>query len=238
MATKKKTSIRTAKVAKTRSTGSARGAARKTAKKRNPQNIAIIALAAALVFMGIGFAAYATTLNIGGANNVTVKKAAWDIHWAGKSGASPAETGTVSVTKGSSLTNTISRAGETQVDFSVTLTKPGDEYEFTVDAVNAGTFDAGLTSVVLSDLSANSAYLTYTVTYGNQTFSGTTTTGGTVASNKVTYTPSPAITLTAGNQETVTVNVKYIQPANEASLPSSDVTVSATAAFNYDQVTN
>lgn len=231
MATKKKTSTRTARSAK--ASGVSRSVAQKSSRQK-AQNTTIIALAAAILFMSVGFAAYATTLQIGGTNNVTVKKAVWDIHWAGKSGASPAETGTVTETKGTDL-GEVTRASDTSVTFTATLQKPGDEYEFTVDAVNAGTFDANLTNVVLSDLSANSAYLTYTVKYGSQTFSGTTTTGGTVAANQVTYTPSPAVTLAAGAQQTVTVNVKYEQPAQESQLPSSDVTVSATADFKYDQ---
>jgi len=198
-------------------------------RKSKAQNVTIIALAATVLCMSIGFAAYSETLNIGGANNITVRKASWDIHWAGKSGASPAETGTVTETKGANL-GEVTRASDTSVTFTATLVKPGDEYEFTVDAVNAGTFDAGLTSVVLSDASAHANYLTYTVSYDSQTWSGT--------SGTTTFTPSPASTLAAGAQKTATINVKYIQPANEGNLPTSDVTVTLTAAFNFDQVTN
>ncbi|MBR6505877.1 hypothetical protein IKT18_03555 [Candidatus Saccharibacteria bacterium] len=226
MVTKKKTSTRTAR--STRALGTSRNMTHKS-KKSNSQNIIIIALITAIIFMSIGFAAYATTLNIGGTNNVTVKKTVWDIHWAGKSGVSPAETGVVTETKGADL-GQVTRASDTSVTFTATLVKPGDEYEFTVDAVNAGTFDAGLTSVVLSDASAHANYLTYTVTYDSQTFNGT--------SGTTSFTPSPASTLSAGAQKTATVNVKYIQPANESQLPPSDVQVTLTAAFNYDQITN
>ncbi|MBQ6461633.1 hypothetical protein IJJ36_04390 [Candidatus Saccharibacteria bacterium] len=227
MVTKKKTSTRTAR--STKASGFSRNMAYKS-KKSKSQNIAIFALAATVLFMSVGFAAYATTLNIGGTNNVTVKKAVWDIHWAGKSGASPAETGTVTETKGADL-GEVTRASDTSVTFTATLQKPGDEYEFTVDAVNAGTFNAGLTSVVLSDASAHANYLTYTVNYDSQTFDGT--------SGTTSFTPSPASTLAAGAQKTATVNVKYIQPSNENQLPKDgDVTVTLTAAFNYDQITN
>ena len=198
-------------------------------RKSQTQNIVIAALAAAVLVMSIGFAAYSETLSIGGTNNITVRKASWDVHWAGKSGVSPAETGTVTETKGASL-GEVTRASDTSVTFTATLVKPGDEYEFTVDAVNAGTFDASLTSVVLSDASAHANYLTYTVSYDSQTWNGT--------SGTTTFTPSPASTLTAGSHKTATINVKYIQPANESNLPTSDVTVTLTAAFNYDQVTN
>lgn len=226
MATRKKTATRTSR--STKRPGVSRSVAQKT-KKSKTQNTTIIALIAAIVFMSIGFAAYATTLTIGGSNNVTVRKASWDIHWAGKSGASPAETGTVTETKGAAL-GEVTRASDTSVTFTATLVKPNDEYEFTVDAVNAGTFDANLTSVVLSDASAHSDYLTYTVTYDNQTWSGT--------SGTTTFTPSPASTLAAGAQKTARVNVKYIQPSDETKLPTQDVTVTLTAAFNYDQASN
>ena len=121
MATKKKTSTRTARSAK--ASGVSRNVAQKSQRSK-AQNTTIIALAAAILFMSVGFAAYATTLQIGGtgASNVTVKKAAWDIHWAQKPGTE--ETGAPTVTKGSSLTNTIERASDTKVNFSVTLQKP------------------------------------------------------------------------------------------------------------------
>lgn len=210
MATKKKTSVKTTKTARKQKGG-----------KSSAQNYIIIALSLTVVFMSIGFAAFSTSLNIGGTNNVTVKKATWDIHWAGKAGSS--ETGVVTETKGADL-GQVTRADDTNVTFTATLAKPGDEYEFTIDAINAGTFDAGLTSVTMTDISTHSNYLTYTITYDGQTFSNPSNT------------PSPASTLASGTQKTARVNVKYIQPANSANLPQSDVTVTLTATFKYDQI--
>lgn len=217
MATKKKASTRTA----TRAATTVKATKKQKSSKGSYQNYIIIALSLAVVFMSIGFAAFSTSLNIGGTNNVTVKKATWDIHWAGKTGGS--ETGTVTETKGADL-GTVTRTDDTNITFTATLAKPGDEYEFTVDAVNAGTFDASLTSVTMTDISTYSNYLTYTITYDGQTFSNPSNT------------PSPASTLAAGAQKTATVNVKYIQPANSANLPQSDVTVTLTATFKYDQI--
>jgi hypothetical protein len=221
MATKKKTSTRTAKVARPKAAGSAKGTARKTAKKRNPQNIAIFALVAALVFMSIGFAAFAETLYING--NVTVKPANWDIHWA-----SPSDTGAqvaqqTSASAATGATGTVTRVDGTHITFDATLFEPGDYYEFEVDAVNGGTFNATLTSVTLSSISAYENYLTYTVSYDGNTFT------------PAVSTPSSTSTLDAGAHKKATVKVEYIQPAQSSDLPQSDVTVSLSANFLYDQ---
>ena len=48
--------------------------------------------------------------------------------------------------------------------YKVTLSKPGDFYEFTVDVKNSGTFDASLTGITMTYLTeAQSKYLTYKV---------------------------------------------------------------------------
>lgn len=225
MATKKKTSTRTAKVARPKAAGSAKGAARKTAKKRNPQNIAIFALLAVVVFMSIGFAAYNAQLTIGAASDatkdVTVKAASWDIHWAGKSGVSPAESGTVTELQGADL-GTVTRASDTSVTFDVTLNKPGDTYQFSVSAINGGTINAELTTITMTDITSYSAYLEYTVSYAGTTYNSTTS--------------GLSTALNAGGSAAVVVTVKYKDVANipVASLPSSDVNLTLTASFDYE----
>ena len=123
--------------------------------------------------------------------------------------------------KGQSL-GEVTRVSDTSVTFNVTLNEPGDEYEFTVDAVNGGTIDAILSAITMTSISSYSNYLTYTVTYNNTPYTQS-------ASNLNTA-------LDAGDQKTVKVNVKYkdIEDIPSASsLPSSDVELTLEAAFDY-----
>lgn len=189
-------------------------------KSKSAQSIIVYALAAAIVFMSIGFATYAATLNIGGAGNnaqVTVKKAKWSVHWVnGGSSDFVASTG--------SQPFATSSVTDTDVSFTTTLNKPGDFAEFTVQATNDGTFDAVLTGVTLGGVSAaQDAYIDYSLTYNN----GTPYTASTSGLN---------IALDAGDTHDVVVRVEYVQPVSESALPTeSDVTLYLTASLDYEQ---
>ena len=92
-----------------------------------------------LIILGltIGFAALTTTLKINGSAAIT--KNTWNIYWdnvANEKGVTPeAET---------KIGPDEDEVADSLVEFQVTFDKPGDYYEFTVDAVNAGTIDAEL----------------------------------------------------------------------------------------------
>ena len=96
----------------------------------------IIVLLLVLV-MGIGYAAIQSTLNING--TAMIKISGWNVHFEN-----------LHVTDGSVAINTtagdvaaaIEDTNKTSIDYVVTLEKPGDFYEFTVEAVNGGTMDA------------------------------------------------------------------------------------------------
>ena len=180
-------------------------------KKRNGQLIVIGILAFAILFMSIGFANYTKDLNISG--EVKVKPASWNIHWDTESYQKDASS--VDFTQ-ADFTNA------TTFSFKATLQKPGDVAKFTIKAANDGTFNAKLTGITLSDISTYSNYLTYEVKYGNTAYTAS-------ASNLNTL-------LSAGDDETVTVTVTYITPADSANLPSSEVTVNLSAAFAYESV--
>ncbi len=221
MATKKKASTKTAKVARPKAAGSAKGAARKTAKKRNPQNIAIIALAAALVFMGIGFAAYSATLTIGsGLNNtdVIVRPATWGICW---------EDTTITGTGSGTGTGQVSRDSCTAVTFNATLNKPGDSYSFTVNAENTGTIDAKLTAITMTALTADQAkYLEYTVSYNGTTY------------NASTSNLNIALNATAKAPVIVTVRYKAVSETNQGDYPNTQQEITLSASFDYAEAAN
>ena len=96
-------------------------------RKKNGQIIAIVALAVAIVVMSVGFATYASTLNING--TTTVKANKWSVHF--DDSTYDETTGSVAAT-----THTIT---DTTASYTVTLTKPGDFYEFSVNVINDGT---------------------------------------------------------------------------------------------------
>ena len=189
-------------------------------KKRNSQTIIIAILAVAVLFMSVGFAAFAQTLNIQG--NVTVEPTKWSVHWDTTSYSQT--TGSVPVLNGSLTTGTTPTLTNTDVTFGARLTKPGDFAEFSIDAINDGDFDAKLTSITLSPLTtAQSKYLTYTVTYNGVEYSATTT-GLNIS-----------LPATGTNTVTVKVRVEYITPGQASELPTEATNITLSASFDYEQ---
>ena len=84
----------------------------------------------------LGYSFITNTINING--TAGINKNTWNIHW---------DRTSVEVNNKSTTTNlpTISEDNMT-VSYSINMTKPGDFYEFTIDAVNEGTVD-GMISI-------------------------------------------------------------------------------------------
>lgn len=130
-------------------------------KKRNKKLFLMLILVLAV---SIGYAAIATTLKING--TTTVKGARWNVYWENPQ-----------VTSGS-VTTTEPQLSEndTIATYDITLTEPGDFYEFTIDAVNAGSINAkiaenGIKNTVYENdgttVKTLPAYIGYTVTYAD-----------------------------------------------------------------------
>src|SRR5574344_295746 len=99
--------------------------------KRKGQNILIGVLCAAVVLLSVGYASLSATLNING--SATVKQNTWGVQFQN----------TVTPTANSNVTATsLTRTSSSQIDFEVTLAKPGDIFEFTAVIENTGTIDA------------------------------------------------------------------------------------------------
>ena len=189
-------------------------------KKRNSQTIIIAVLAVAVLFMSVGFALFAQTLNIQG--NVQVEPAKWSVRW--DSTSYQKATGSVDILDGNLTANSGPTLTNTDVTFGAKLAKPGDFAEFTINAINDGTFDAQLTAITLTSLTATQAkYLEYTVTYNGVEYDASATG------------LSIDLPATGTNTVTVKVNVKYVQPENAAELPATQQTVSLSASFDYSQ---
>lgn len=180
-------------------------------KQKNTQMFVIAILAVAVLTMSVGFAVFTQTLDING--NVTVASSKWSIAF---------DTSSYVESDGSVAVSNKTLDG-TSMTYNVTLTKPGDFYEFTVNVKNTGTFDANLTGISMSALTTEQAkYLTYEITYNGTKYTANAT-GLSVALAK-----------TEG-VATVKVRVQYIQPEASADLPSTQVTVPLTASLTYSQ---
>lgn len=156
----------------------------------------------------VGYAALSTTLSITGKG--TLSKNSWDIHFENL----------VIVDNGASVVTTAPTidSTKTKVSFNITLSKPGDTYEFTVDAVNKGTIDAMLSGFSATSLTTNQQkYLTYTVTYSD---------GATISTKDY---------LKKGTSETIRVRVRFKDDLTATDLPSSAETLNLTATFVYVQ---
>ena len=107
--------------------------------RRNKKKNRALLLLLILLGVSIGFAALSTTLKING--STTINKNTWNIYWdniANQSGVTPTSI---------DIDDEDENNKDNIVTFSVTLDKPGDYFEFTVDAVNAGTIDAEVLSI-------------------------------------------------------------------------------------------
>ena len=180
-------------------------------KQKNAQIIILSLLLAVVIFTTVGFAAYTQNLNIGG--TVAVEKSKWSIHF---------DQDSYQLGAGSQDVKA-DMVSDTSINFTSTLSKPGDYCTFSIQAVNDGTFNAVLNQLEMSSLSPEqSKYLTYTVSYGGTNFTNTNN--------------ALDIALNKGVSSNVVVRVEYVAPTNPANLPSSDATVSLSLKLVYNQV--
>ena len=117
-----------------------------------------------LLIIGIVYAFLQANLQINGI--AKIKSNSWDIHFNNVQ----INENSVSISTGDSPA-TIDSNNNCKIDFEVTLSLPGDFYEFTVDVVNAGTID-GMIGELNKTLKVNGevvseipSYLNYVVTY-------------------------------------------------------------------------
>ena len=183
--------------------------------RKNRQRIAVTLLLVLLCVISIGYAILQSNLNITGTSEISNAK--WDIHW-----------NNVQVTTGSvSGTNVTTPAtidsSKTTVNYNIRFNKPGDFYEFTVDAVNAGTID-GMVASITSKLNGTTIttlpeYLNYSVRYVD---------GINIKENQL---------LAAGTSETYKVRIEYKQNISANDLPTTDQSLSLDFSVRYRQAT-
>ena len=157
--------------------------------------------------VSVGYAFLTTTLNINGAVNVASSR--WDVHFENIE----VKDGSVTATTAPTITD------DTSISFAATLENPGDFYEFTVDVVNDGTYDAMIDSMDFTpNLTAEQKeYFDYQVTYK----------GGAVISEKEL--------LAKGTSKTYKVFVQYKKNEDDSKYPGEDVDFHFSADFNFVQ---
>ena len=181
-------------------------------RERSLQNIIIIVLSIAVIGMSIGFATYASNLEINGTAHFT--PASWDIHFVDSSFTEPSTQGAIHATN-----HTLT---DTEATYEVTLPAPGSTYTFDVQVKNFGTIKGKLKKIELTNLNeAQAKYIEHTVTYDGTSYSTTT--------DNLAIAIEPNETQTA----TVTVTVKYNYPANASDLPSTAQTVNLGVKLYY-----
>ena len=174
---------------------------------KNKRKLNYMILIIMILVISIGYAILSTNLNILGASQISAPT--WNIHWENvsvKSGSVTAQTPTIDTNK-------------TTVNYSVTLTIPGEYYEFTVDAVNAGTID-GMVSVVSNKLNGTEIttlpnYLEYKVSYDD---------GVDIAQNHL---------LASGTSEKYKVHVGYKKDISVSDIPATPQTLNLSFSVTY-----
>ena len=134
--------------------------------RRSNKQITTTFIICSLLLIGVIYAILQANLQINGTAKIQANT--WDIHFDNIQ----VNENSVSIGTGDSQA-TIDPENNCKVDFEVTLSLPGDFYEFTIDVVNAGTID-GMIGTLNKTLKVNNEvvseipdYLEYTVTYSD-----------------------------------------------------------------------
>ena len=184
-------------------------------REQRRKNILVLLLVL-LCSLGLGYALLRTNLTINGTSKI--KGNTWDIHFENLNvtdGSVELSSGDVAAAIGSNTT---------EVSYTVTLNQPGDFYEFTVDAVNAGSIDGMVESVTskLNDtvITTLPAYLDYSVSYSD---------GVAISPNQY---------LKAGETETYKVRIEFKKDISSSDLPTSVQTLTLDFEVAYIQADN
>ena len=179
-------------------------------KERRIKVLSLLALIVAVLGLTIAFAALSQTLTING--RASMNKSGWDIHFDNLSNASitgeAKEISTPQITDG----------GITLDNINVSLSKPKDKVEYTVDIVNDGTITAEITSIEMTKLTEEqSKYLEFSATYSD---------GRSVSEKDI---------LKSKEKETVKIVIGFKEDITEEDLPKEVATIDLSLAINYVQ---
>ena len=174
--------------------------------RRSNQTAKIVFLLLILA-IGIGYAYLTSNLSITG--STTFAGNTWDIHFANVQESSGSVTATSGPTIGSD---------QTSVEYAVTLARPGDFYEFSVDIVNAGSLPGKISLATVSGLTGSLVDLVeYSVNYD---------VGSPVQVGDI---------INGGDTKTVIVRTYFKEDIDEEDLLSSNITVNLVFSTQFNQ---
>ena len=187
--------------------------------RKNKKKNSIIILVLLLLGISLGYSLLSSNLNISGTTGLSSNT--WNIHWSNLSVTNGSVTGTQVTTPATIKT------GNTEVEYSITLSTPGDFYEFTVDAVNEGSIDAMIESFSNKTFESNGTtektlptYLNYSVTY----------------SDGIALAPKQK--LDANTTEKIKVRVEFKRDIEANQLPTTADTIVFKFSVTYAQADN
>ena len=195
-------------------------------REREMKTLVIAALVISVVAIGVGFAAFSTTLQINGTATVNTDGKTWNVFFEKieKTGLSTegVDSSTPTITNGTFGENTTNAAIST---ITAAFTAPKQKLQYKITVKNAGTYDAKLTAASIPTLD------TITVT-------GTGETAETDAANvkrhlKFSFTKFDGSTVTAetdtlaaGATQDYLYTIEYEDLTNAAELPKAQVSIS------------
>lgn len=192
-------------------------------REREMKTLVIAALVISVVAIGVGFAAFSTTLQINGTATVNTDGKTWNVFFESIEKTALSSTGVDStvptITNGTVGENTTNAAIST---ISAAFTAPGQKLQYRITVKNAGTYDATLTAADL-------------VTTLTATGTGATAeTDATNVKNHSTFTFTKADgtavnvgtdTILAGQSQEYLYTLEYEDFTNASELPQGQVTL-------------
>lgn len=191
---------------------------------RNNKNILIGGLLAVILFMAVGYAAFSTSLSIGGTVST---KGTWGC---GIKEVTSTKTGTATASHATSGTATTlnSISVYPTVTLTSTFTKPGDSATYTITFANVGDFKATLAALTTTNVTSSGTYAcTTAVEDGTATCTYNVSEGGVI---KYTISSTEAVTLAAYSNSTaatsaLTVKAEFVD-ANLSSFNTAGNSIS------------
>ena len=192
-----------------------------TQKKKN--NIIIGSLCAVVLLMVVGYAAFATQLNITGTGKITSN---WNILIT--------DIQTKNIVGGASNASDPTGKGTLTATFKTNLVSPGDSIEYDITVSNQGTLNAVLEKITLSD-SNNPAikFTTSGLTEGDALNAGDSK----VLTVKVEY--DNAVTSQPENTKSeLTITLDYVQEGTSTGVPGGDTFTGTVYSHNITPLTS
>ena len=167
-----------------------------------------------ILLLGLGYAFLTQNLLINGSGKI--QNPTWNIYWDNV----VVNNESVEILDGDQAA-TINPSNKTSLSYNISLSKPGDFYEFTVDAKNDGSIAGKIDSIESkmngSVISTLPAYLEYSVTYDN---------GDAIEVGQL---------LRSFDKQTYKIRVGYKKDINPSDLPQTNQQLNMTFAVTYVQ---